>query len=58
MDITIDNFQDEYPKILELLEKAEFVSLDLELTGIEIDSYIGKFDTFDEIYNKYKNMID
>lgn len=37
MDITWDNFEEMRPKILKLIEKSEFIALDLELTGIDID---------------------
>ena len=34
MDVTRDNFLQELPKILEHIGKADFVSFDLEMTGI------------------------
>jgi hypothetical protein len=33
VDITLDNFEKEYPNILNSIEKAEFLSFDFEYSG-------------------------
>jgi len=33
MDITIDNFEDELPNILQHVDNSDFLSIDLEFSG-------------------------
>ena len=57
MDITGENFLDTLPAILEQINQAEFISFDLEMTGI-YSSDRSKSNRKDDLPSRrYENMI-
>ena len=53
MEITIDNYFEKESEIISNIEKASFISLDLELTGIA-NNYRNFLDSPSDRYNKLK----
>ena len=38
MDVDVSNFRQRLPEIIQAIAAAEFVALDLEMTGVKVDS--------------------
>ena len=54
MELTRDNYYDIEPIILKDIENSDFISFDLEMTGIENDKNNTLIDTPENRYLKYK----
>lgn len=52
MDIVRDNFFEKLPLIEKLIRDADFISIDLEMTGVKSDSRIYSFDSSQKGYQK------
>ncbi|CAH0564741.1 unnamed protein product [Brassicogethes aeneus] len=54
MDVTKSNFNEVLPKIKESIKNSSFMSIDCELTGLNVARNINAFDTPAEYYNKVR----
>ncbi|CAF0779381.1 unnamed protein product [Brachionus calyciflorus] len=58
MDVTIDNYEELLPEILEKIENCDFCSIDCELSGITQYKDLNSFDTLRTRYEKIKNSVE
>ena len=54
MEIVCSNYEKEEKKIISLIKESDYISFDLEMTGIENDKNNILFDTPKNRYIKYK----
>lgn len=56
MDITKNNFEQSLGLIFESINRAEIIGIDLEFTGLHLNSETSfhKYDSLEERYNKIK----
>ena len=60
MEITQDNFEQTLPLVFESIEKAEYISLDLEFSGFKsgLSDQEHEYDTVEERYQKVRSVIN
>lgn len=59
MEVDKDNFEEYLPKIEESISKADFVAIDTEFTGLNLNDETKNslFDTIEERYNKHRKSV-
>ena len=59
MEITIENFESRYDLIVESIQQADFISLDLEFSGYtaEKDDRGHDYDTHESRYQKLRSVV-
>jgi len=59
MQITIENFQEKLPTIVNAIRTCEFVAIDCEFTGnlLDMNDKPHEYDTFDDKYRKNKQAV-
>jgi poly(A)-specific ribonuclease len=57
MNITSENFEELYPQIKDLINQSEFISFDLEMTGIMSNGREGRNSKYDTPQARYAKMV-
>ena len=60
MQITVENFQEKLPTIVNAIRTCEFVAVDCEFTGnlLDLNDKPHEYDTFDDKYRKNKQAVE
>ena len=60
MIITEDNFEEALPLVKKSIDQAEFISFDMEFSGVHLnlETRITDYDSVEEAYQKKKECVD